>query len=202
MARSRAGTGGAGKPRTKKDKAAGKAKPAAAAAKPEPSTAVHPSEVRRVTTPADFSALARRCSQAQEQISEYSGSMGELIREAAEKKNLHKGAFSLWRKLHTMYKKKGGASLAEFLAHFDYYRSLPVQIGRRDYPSLDDGAKEQGDMVGHNPGGEGGEEQGGEAGETAPGTPSGETDQRPRFKVHDGGTNGAAAAPEKEKATA
>ncbi len=155
-------------------------KPAAKAKKPkgaEPTQPVKPSEAIQCTPLKDFEALARRCSSLQSQVSENSGTMGELIKDAAEKKHLHKGAFALWRKLDKMGKGDPG-KLAAFLAHFDYYRDLKVKD-----KTLDDVAAEQDQMFARTEAGEGDEAEAGED----PGTPAGETDQRPRFKTHEGG---------------
>lgn len=50
------------------------------------------------------------------------GDMGDLIRTASEKKNLHKGAFADAKKLYRMGS-KDPAKLWLHLAHFDHYRT-------------------------------------------------------------------------------
>lgn len=167
----RAGPKGGGKGSRKK------AEPAA------PPEAVKPSETRKVINEKDFSTLAQRCRAYQSQVSESSGSMGELIKGAAETKSLHRGAFNLWRKLDKQEPNK----IAEFLAHFDYYRSLMTTRGRQEIPSLDERAKEQNQMFARTEAGQADEE------ETDEGTPAGETDQRPRFQTHQGGRAAPAA---------
>ena len=109
--------------------------------------------------------------------------MGSLIKEAAEKQHLHKGAFGLWRRLHKMGL-SDPTKLATFLAHFDYYRGLAVKIGRTEHPSLDDRARSQLEMFDQAEAGEA--EDGEESNATDQGTPPGEKDARPRFQVHDG----------------
>jgi hypothetical protein len=145
-------------------------------------TAVKPSETLKCITEKDFNAIARRCASHQETISENAGSIGSLIKDAAEKQHLHKGAFGLWRKLHKM-RVNDPNRLAEFLAHFDYYRTLSVTIGRVEYPSLDEHAEQQGQMFERTEAGEGDADDD-DGGEDAPAEEG--KDVRPRFQVHDG----------------
>lgn len=158
-------------------------------AEPAPE-AVKPSETRKVINEKDFAALAQRCRSHQNQVSESSGSMGELIKSAADEKNLHRAAFADWRKLM----RKGladPAKLTEQLAHFDYYRTLKVKFPGMGAPmSLDDIVKEQGQMFARTEAGETDED---EADEDDKGTPAGETDPRPRFQTHQGGRAASAA---------
>lgn len=149
-------------------------------AEPAPE-AVKPSETRKVINEKDFSTLAQRCRAYQSQVSESSGSMGDLIKGAADTKSLHRGAFALWRKLD----KWDGPKIAEFLAHFDYYRSLMTTRGRQEIPSLDERAKEQNQMFARTEAGQADEEETDEGDDK--GTPPGETDQRARFQTHQGG---------------
>lgn len=165
--------GGGAKPRAK---AKGKASEPAAAA----TQAVKPSELRRMIPPKEFETLARRCKSLKNQVAETSGTMGELIKDAAEKKFLHRKAFSMFRSIAGMEDNK----LAEFLAHFDYYR---------DIGGLDKRAENQAQMFQRTEAGEGDEADGETGAKADDGTPPGEKDQRPRFAVHEG-TGGSAAS--------
>lgn len=162
----------------KKSKAAKKSAAPKTNSKRQPDTEA---SRREMISRANFDALARRCTHLQSDISEKSGTMGEQIKNAADTQHLHRGAFALWRKLNKM----SGNKIAEYLAHFDYYRKIATKIGNQEIPSLDDRATEQGQMFERTEAGEGGDGDG--ETETSPGTPAGETDQRPRFAVHDGG---------------
>ena len=140
-------------------KAAGKTGKKSTAKKPEPAAPKVPEF--QLIGQKDFETLARRCASLQNQVSEHSGSMGELVKDAAENKNLHRGAFALWRKLDRMGK-KDPEKLATFLAHWDYYRGLKIKD-----KSLDDIAAEQAQMFARS---EAGDDEGEEAEE---GTESG-----------------------------
>lgn len=70
-------------------------------------------------------------------VSTSSGDLGDLIRTYAEKKSLHKGAFSDIKKLYRMGKKDPG-KLWLHLAHFD---------DMREKLKLDDLAEQQGQLV-------------------------------------------------------
>lgn len=81
----------------------------------------------------DFNNLVRRCESLKKQGKEISGTMGELVANAVENKNLDKPAFDIFRKL----KRMSGAKLATTLACFDYYR---------DIGKLDEQANKQGEL--------------------------------------------------------
>ena len=81
----------------------------------------------------DFTNLVRRCTSLKKQGAEISGSMGEMIKNACENKNLDRVAFGIFRKLHAMPSEK----LATTLACLDYYRDLG---------KLDETASEQGEL--------------------------------------------------------
>lgn len=151
-----------------------RAKPKGKRNEPAATQAVKPSELRRMIPPKEFETLARRCKSLKNQVAETSGTMGELIKDAAEKKFLHRKAFSAFRSIAGMEDNK----LAEFLAHFDYYR---------DIGGLDERAKNQAQMFARTEAGEGEEADGETAAKADTGTPPGEKDQRPRFAVHEGG---------------
>jgi hypothetical protein len=82
-------------------------------------------------------SLVAQCSNLQDRASEAAGSMGELIREASEKKGLHRGAFAITKRLYFMGKKNPG-KLWLLLAHLD---------DQREKLGLDKLAEEQGQLV-------------------------------------------------------
>lgn len=69
----------------------------------------------------DFKNLVRRCANAKKQASEITGGIGELVKNAAENKNLDRVAFSIFRRLDSMSVEK----LTTTLACLDYY----IEIG-------------------------------------------------------------------------
>lgn len=81
-----------------------------------------------------FVNLLRYMAGKQGKIDELAGQMGGEISKAVETKNLHKGAFTLARRLDKM----DGTKLRLFLLHFDRYR---------DHLALDKRAEEQVDFV-------------------------------------------------------
>lgn len=72
----------------------------------------------RMPTEKDLKNLLRELNARQGKISELQGEMGEKVANAVEKKNIHKGALALSRRLLKM----DGVKLGAFLAHFDHYR--------------------------------------------------------------------------------
>ena len=104
---------------------------AAAAAKHDAESSV------RLVSQRDLRALMDQCIGFEDRASTASGSMGELIREYADKKNLHRGAFAIAKKLCRMGRKDPG-KLWLLLAHLDDYREK-LKIDRM--------AKEQGQLL-------------------------------------------------------
>ena len=86
---------------------------------------------------ADLNRLLDQCSMYQNRASTASGSMGELIREYADGKHLHPGAFSFIKRMRRMGEKDPG-KLWLLLAHFD---------DMREKCGLDRLAKEQGQLL-------------------------------------------------------
>jgi hypothetical protein len=85
----------------------------------------------------DLGTLLQQCLIYQNKASTATGSMGELVRSYADKKNLHTGAFSLIKRLHRMGNKDRG-KLWLLLAHFD---------DMREKCGLDRLAQEQGQLL-------------------------------------------------------
>jgi hypothetical protein len=85
----------------------------------------------------DLNALLEQCLIYQNRASTATGSMGELVREAAEKKHLHTGAFAIIKRLHRLGNKDRG-KLWLLLAHFDDMRAKS---------GLDRLAQEQGQLL-------------------------------------------------------
>jgi hypothetical protein len=94
-------------------------------------------EVIRLISQRDLRSLITQCSSYQDKASTAAGHMGELVREYAEHKNLHRGAFSMIKRLFRMGKADSG-KLWLLLAHFDDYR---------EKLALDRMAKEQGQLL-------------------------------------------------------
>ena len=94
-------------------------------------------EVIRLISSRDLTTLMKQCSSYQDKAATATGHMGELVREYAEHKNLHRGAFSIIKRLYRMGKTDSG-KLWLLLAHFDDYRA---KLG------LDRIAKEQGQLL-------------------------------------------------------
>lgn len=61
-----------------------------------------------------------RASKLDSDMTESRGELGQFIKEAEEKHNIHRKAFKLIRQLDRMDQTK----LAEFLRHFDHYRDV------------------------------------------------------------------------------
>ena len=85
----------------------------------------------------DLRALMDQCVNYENKAATATGHMGELVREYAEKKNLHNGAFAMVKKLCRMGQ-KDPSKLWLILAHFDDYRQ---KLG------VDRMAKEQGQLL-------------------------------------------------------
>jgi hypothetical protein len=85
----------------------------------------------------DLNSLLEQCLIYQNRASTATGSMGELVREYADKKHLHPGAFGYIKRLHRMGNKDRG-KLWLFLAHFD---------DMREKSGLDRLAQEQGQLL-------------------------------------------------------
>lgn len=79
----------------------------------------------------DFLNLVRRCKSLAKQTQETAGEKGDLIRKAADNKNLDRVAFAMFMRLERMSEQKRVTTLA----CFDYYRD----IGKLD-------EQEQGDL--------------------------------------------------------
>src|SRR5262245_16441633 len=85
----------------------------------------------------DLNSLLEQCLIYQNRASTATGSMGELVREYADKKHLHTGAFSIIKRLHRLGNKDRG-KLWLLLAHFD---------DMREKSGLDRLAQEQGQLL-------------------------------------------------------
>lgn len=85
----------------------------------------------------DLTRLLDRCFEYQNRASTATGAMGELVREHAEAKHLHTGAFGIIRRLYRLGHKDPG-KLWLLLAHFD---------DMRDKAGIDKMAKEQGQLL-------------------------------------------------------
>lgn len=85
----------------------------------------------------DLNRLLEQCLMYQNRVSTAAGSMGELVRDYADKKHLHSGAFALIKRLHRLGNKDRG-KLWLLLAHFDDMR---MKSG------LDRLAQEQGQLL-------------------------------------------------------
>jgi hypothetical protein len=85
----------------------------------------------------DLGTLLQQCLIYQNKASTATGSMGELVRSYADKKNLHTGAFSIIKRLHRLGNKDRG-KLWLLLAHFD---------DMREKCGLDRLAQEQGQLL-------------------------------------------------------
>lgn len=91
----------------------------------------------RLVSQRDLRALMDQCINYENKAATATGHMGELVREYSEKKNLHRGAFAMAKKLCRMGQKDSG-KLWLILAHFDDYRQ---KLG------IDRMAKEQGQLL-------------------------------------------------------
>ena|SRR5436190_16229638 len=91
----------------------------------------------RLVSQRDLRALMDQCISYENKAATATGHMGELVREYAEKKNLHNGAFAMVKKLCRMGQ-KDPSKLWLILAHFDDYRQ---KLG------VDRMAKEQGQLL-------------------------------------------------------
>ena len=85
----------------------------------------------------DLNALLEQCLIYQNRASTATGSMGELVREYADKKHLHTGAFAIIKRLHRLGNKDRG-KLWLLLAHLDDMRAKS---------GLDRLAQEQGQLL-------------------------------------------------------
>jgi hypothetical protein len=85
----------------------------------------------------DLNRLLEQCLMYQNRVSTAAGSMGELVRDYADKKHLHTGAFALIKRLHRLGNKDRG-KLWLLLAHFDDMRGKS---------GLDRLAQEQGQLL-------------------------------------------------------
>lgn len=86
---------------------------------------------------ADLNRLLEQCLMYQNRASTATGSMGELVREAVDKKHLHAAAFGIIKRLHNVGNKDRG-KLWLLLAHFD---------DMRQKSGLDRLAQEQGQLL-------------------------------------------------------
>jgi hypothetical protein len=77
-----------------------------------------PTADARLPSEKDLRNLLRELNSRQGKISELQGEMGAKVQNAVDKKNVHKGALALSRRLMKM----DGVKLGAFLAHFDHYR--------------------------------------------------------------------------------
>jgi hypothetical protein len=85
----------------------------------------------------DLNKLLEQCLIYQNRASTATGNMGELVREYADKKHLHTGAFAIIKRLHRLGNKDRG-KLWLLLAHFD---------DMREKSGLDKLAQEQGQLL-------------------------------------------------------
>src|SRR5436190_88582 len=85
----------------------------------------------------DLNRLLEQCLVYQNRASTATGSMGELVRDYADKKHLHTGAFGIIKRLHNLGNKDRG-KLWILLAHFDDMRAKS---------GLDRLAQEQGQLL-------------------------------------------------------
>jgi hypothetical protein len=109
-----------------------KAPPARGGKKDKPVKKAFPLIARK-----DLNSLLEQCLIYQNRASTATGSMGELIRDYADKKHLHTGAFSIIKRLHRLGNKDRG-KLWLMLAHFD---------DMREKSGLDRLAQEQGQLL-------------------------------------------------------
>lgn len=91
----------------------------------------------RLVSQRDLRALMEQCTGYESKAATATGHMGELVREYSEKKNLHRGAFAVVKKLYRMGRNDPG-KLWLMLAHLDDYRA---KLG------IDRIAKEQAQML-------------------------------------------------------
>lgn len=104
--------------------------------------------------------LNKQMAKFQNDASTAAGSMGDLTRDYADKKNLHKGAYATMKMLNRMGNKDPG-KLWLWLAHFDHMRKQEA-FGQKTDRTLDDIAQSQGQLL--EPGVDG-EPEGDDAGE-------------------------------------
>lgn len=90
--------------------------------------------------------LNKQMTKFQNDASTATGSMGDLTRDYADKKNLHKGAYATIKMLNRMGQKDPG-KLWLWLAHFDHMRKQEA-FGQKFDETLDVLAKSQGQLVG------------------------------------------------------
>jgi hypothetical protein len=107
--------GGKGKAKVKASKAKA-AKPEAAAKDDQDAK-----QSFQVISKRDLGNLTRQCIEYDRQAGRHSGAKGELIREYADKKHLHRGAFAMYCRLVRMGKNDPG-KLNIWLTHFDHMR--------------------------------------------------------------------------------
>jgi hypothetical protein len=69
----------------------------------------------------DLRALVQQCSSYEDRAATANGHSGELIREAVQTKNLHRGAFAVIKRLHRMGR-IDSEKLRTMLEHLDDYR--------------------------------------------------------------------------------
>lgn len=94
-------------------------------------------------TKKDLESLLRYVTAQQSDVSTAAGNIGDRIQNDAEKKNLHRGAFAVIRKLHK-WAKDNPAKVAEWLFHFDLMREhleLDKAAGEDMLPDRKKGAK-------------------------------------------------------------
>jgi hypothetical protein len=72
----------------------------------------------KVISDKDFQALIKKCRTAQAGMDSERATLGSYVSDACENKNLHKGAFGIYRRLDKM----DDVKRAELLFHFDVYR--------------------------------------------------------------------------------
>lgn len=105
-------------------------------AKPAPEPAPEQRAIAMITE-GNLTTLMRQVLKHQNDVSTASGNLGDLVRDYADKKNLHKGAFADIKKLYRMGKKDPG-KLWLHLAHLDDMRKKL---------KLDELAGDQGQLV-------------------------------------------------------
>jgi hypothetical protein len=105
----------------------------------KPNGKAHPDKrpTVRLISRADLLSLLKQVGAYDDRAATASGHAGELVREYAEKKFLHRGAFSVAKRLAKMAK-HDSSKLWLWLAHFDHMRATM---------KLDDMAKAQGQML-------------------------------------------------------
>jgi hypothetical protein len=89
----------------------------------------------RVISDKDFQALIKKCRTAQAGMDSERATLGSHISDACENRNLHKGAFGIYRRLDKM----DDVKRAELLFHFDIYRERAKWNETDMFPDRDHG---------------------------------------------------------------